>query len=203
MRFSLASSILGSVVLLVAAAATAAEEWTLDKQEDGIDVYTRPVPGSGIKEFMATADVESDVEAIMQVLRNSAGFKDWFPNTSESRLLARDGDVSYQYSVMKTPWPVTNRDNIFRSVATVDEATGVVDITVAAAPDYYPVQEGRVRVQKANGLWKLEPAGSKKTRVTFRMHLDPGGGIPEWLINARVVATPFEALTNLRAEVAD
>jgi hypothetical protein len=31
------------------------------------------------------------------------------------------------------------------------------------------------------------------------MHLEPGGGIPEWMINARVVGTPFEALTNLRA----
>ena len=30
------------------------------------------------------------------------------------------------------------------------------------------------------------------------MHLDPGGGIPEWMINARIIATPFEALTNLR-----
>ena len=26
----------------------------------------------------------------------------------------------------------------------------------------------------------------------------PGGGIPEWLTNARVVDSPFEALTNMR-----
>jgi hypothetical protein len=34
------------------------------------------------------------------------------------------------------------------------------------------------------------------------MHLDPGGGVPQWLINARVVETPFEALRNLRATLA-
>jgi hypothetical protein len=30
------------------------------------------------------------------------------------------------------------------------------------------------------------------------MHLEPGGGVPDWLINTRVVETPFEALVNLR-----
>ncbi|MEZ4291465.1 MAG: hypothetical protein R3E53_13375 [Myxococcota bacterium] len=37
--------------------------------------------------------------------------------------------------------------------------------------------------------------------MTFAMHLDPGGGLPDWLVNARIVGTPFEALTNLRARV--
>jgi hypothetical protein len=198
MRSFLKKLIVGSSVLVIGSA-TAAAEWTLDKQEDGIDVYTRSVSGSGIKEFKGTTEVDGDVEAIMQILRDSDGFKNWFPNTPESRLLSRDGNVSYQYSVMATPWPVANRDNIFRSVTTLDETTGVVDIEVSAAPDYYPAQEERVRVQKANGAWKLEPTGPKRTRVTFKMHLEPGGGIPNWMINARVVATPFEALANLRA----
>ena len=30
----------------------------------------------------------------------------------------------------------------------------------------------------------------------------PGGGVPVWLANARVVATPFEALENLRVRLA-
>jgi hypothetical protein len=188
--------------LLLSGGASALEEWSLDKQGNGIEVYTRPVAGSGIKEFKGTAEVDADVEAIMGVLRDSAGFKNWFPNTTESKLLAREGNVSHQYSVMGAPWPVSNRDNVLRSEWTQDEATGVVDITIVAAPDYYPVQEGRVRVRNANGTWKLEPSGAQKTRVTFTMHLDPGGGIPTWLINTRVVETPFEALTNLRVVVA-
>jgi hypothetical protein len=34
------------------------------------------------------------------------------------------------------------------------------------------------------------------------MHLEPGGGVPEWMINTQVVDTPFEALSNLRTAVA-
>jgi len=173
-------------------------EWTLEKQQDGISVYTRPVAGSGIKEFKGEAEISSPVDAILRVLRDSDGFKDWFPNCPESKLLAREENVSYQYSVMSTPWPLSDRDNIFRSETRRSPGSGVVVIEVTAAPDYSPERGGRVRVRKARGSWKLEPVAKDRTRVTFTMHLEPGGGIPEWMINARVVGTPFEALTNLR-----
>ena len=192
-----------SVGALLGAGETAAasEEWSLDKQKDGIEIYTRPVAGSGIKEFKGVADVDASINGIVAVLRDSDRFKTWFPNTPESRLLSREGTTSYQYSVMATPWPMSDRDNVLRSVSTHDEVTGVVHITVDAAPDYHPVQNGRVRVQHARGSWRLEPLDENKTHVTFTMHLEPGGGIPQWMINARIVATPFEALTNLRATV--
>jgi len=199
-RCAAAISFLTLLTLVLASASTsAAAEWVLDKQENGIDVYTRPVVGSGIKEFKGTKELKASLESVLFVLRDSDGFKNWFPNTPESKLLDRTNDVAHQYSVMDAPWPVSDRDNVFRSVTQRDEATGVVIIHVTADPDYYPEQDGRVRVRKANGSWRLDPVDAERTRVTFTMHLEPGGGIPQWLVNARVVATPFEALTNLRA----
>lgn len=185
----------------VADVAAAGEDWALAKDENGIVVHTRPVAGSGIREFRGRAEIPARADSILRVLRDSDRFKDWFPNCPESKLLARERNVSYQYSVMSTPWPISHRDNVFRSETTTSDATGVVDIQVTAAPDYYPEQEDRVRVLHARGSWRLEPIGAGRTRVTFTMHLDPGGGIPEWMVNARIVATPFEALSNLRAAV--
>lgn len=175
--------------------------WSLGLEEDGVVVHTRPVPGSGIEEFEGQTIIAAPAEAILSLIRDSDRFHTWFPNCPESKLLGREGNVSMQYSVMDAPWPVSDRDNVFRSVTTRDPATGATRIDVAAAPDAHPEQPGRVRVRIARGLWSIEPLGADRARVRFRMHLDPGGGVPEWLINARVVATPFEALTNLRAAV--
>jgi START domain len=194
-RWSLAQCAI-SLALLVSTAGAA--DWTLEKQAEGIDVYTRPVPGSEIKEFRGEGVVSVDSDAIVTLLRDSDRFKEWFPNTIESKLLKRDGDVSFQYSVMSTPWPISDRDNVFRSVTKRDKKTGGVEISVSAAPTEFPIQSGRHRVTKARGSWRLTPRGPDKTLVTFTMHLEPGGGLPDWLVNARVVATPFEALVNLR-----
>jgi hypothetical protein len=200
-RFKLMTWLTAIALICAPASATTDERWSLDRQGNGIDIYTRPVPGSGIKEFKGISEFDRDLKSILAVLRDSDRFKDWFPNTPESKLLSREGKTSHQYSVMDAPWPVSDRDYVFRVVTTHDETTGSVELAISADPTYYPEQKGRIRVQTAKGSWKLEPISTQKTRVTFRMHLEPGGGIPEWLINARVVDTPFEALTNLRATV--
>jgi hypothetical protein len=140
-----------------------------------------------------------EIEAIVALLRDASRFKDWFPNTRESKLLERDGAVSYQYSVMSTPWPIADRDHVFLSVLTRDESTGRIDISVDAAPDAHPIQRGRHRVTRAKGSWRLTPQAPDETHVAFAMHLEPGGSIPDWMVNTRIVATPFEALVNLRS----
>lgn len=190
------------VALLLAASTSHAADWRLGRQEDGITVHTRPVEGSGIDEFRGVTEIDAPAEVLVALLRDSDRFKEWFPNTPESRLLDRTGNVSHQYSVMDAPWPVSDRDNVLRSVLSRNAESGVVEITVTANPDHYPEQDGRVRVRRARGLWRFEPVSESRTRVTFQMHLEPGGGVPQWLINARVVATPFEALANLRTTIA-
>ena len=142
--------------------------------------------------------VAIEIAAIVALLRDASRFKDWFPNTSEAKLLKRDGDAAYQYSVMSTPWPISDRDNVIRSVLTRDESSGRVDIVLEAAPDAHPIQPGRHRVTRAKGDWRLTPQGPALTHVAFTMHLEPGGGIPDWMVNARIVATPFDALVNMR-----
>ncbi|MEM9177465.1 MAG: START domain-containing protein [Myxococcota bacterium] len=195
-----------STLLVVAttllATAAQADDWALSREENGIVVHTRPVADSGIDEFRGVAEVDAPAEALVALLRDSARLKEWFPNTPESKLIDREGAISNQYSVLATPWPISDRDNVLRSVLSRDATTGVVEITLAANPDHYPEQDGRVRVRRANGVWRFEPLSESRTRVTFQMHLEPGGGIPQWMINARVVETPYEALTNLREIIA-
>lgn len=194
----LSSAVLSAAVPLPAPGSAAPSEWTQEKSELGVTVYTRSVEGSSIREFRGEGIVSVPIEEIVALLRTPARFKDWFPNTSESKLIKKEGDSSYQYSVMEIPWPISDRDNVLRTRLTTDDQSGRVDITVEAAPDAYPIQRGRHRVTKARGSWLLEPRENETTFVRFQMHLEPGGGLPDWMVNARTVGTPFDALLNLR-----
>lgn len=184
--------------ILAATGETIETEWRIEKEVDGIVVHTRPVPGSGIRAFKGEGIVEADLESVLAVVRNGAKYQDWFPNCPESRMLQLEGSIAYQYNVTAAPWPVDDRDNVFRSVLERDPATGAAEISIEAAPDFYPEQPGRVRVQAAKGRWRLEPRGESSTWVLFELHLEPGGGVPDWMANARIVSTPLEALQNLR-----
>jgi len=194
-----ASQLIVTLLIACAAPVAFAADWELNRDTEGVKVFTRPVAGSGIKEFKGVAEIPAPAERIVTFIRDSDHFKDWFPSTPESKLLDRQGAVSYQYSVMDAPWPVSDRDNVLRSVLERDPASGAIQINVTAAPDFYPEQTDRVRVRKARGFWRIEPLEKNRSRVTFSMHLEPGGGVPEWLSNARVVESPYEALINLRA----
>lgn len=203
LRWLLAAKLLCVALLAPLAAAADAAPWALVRDRDGIAVHTRPVEGSGILEFKGTGLVAASVDSVRAVLRNVDDFEHWFPNTSESRLLAREDDVQFQYTVIDAPWPVSDRDNVFRSETEHDPATGIVRVAVTAAPDRVPEQPDRVRVRHARGQWLLEPVAPDRTRVTFTMHLEPGGGVPQWLLNSQVVETPFKALANLRTRLAE
>lgn len=73
-----------------------------------------------------------------------------------------------------------------------------VTIRVEAVPEYVPLRDGKVRIPKANGQWKLEP-NAEGVNVTYQMHASPGGAIPSWLANQTVVDTPFGTLKALRS----
>lgn len=188
------------LLLLAAAAAAmpaAALDWELQRDEAGIRVWTKPVPGSAVARFRGETFVKADTAAIKAVLGDVPRMTEWFPDCVEARTLSKEGDVELRYMVTGAPWPVDDRDAIYR-IETIREPSGPVRIEMGVQPEALPEQEGRVRVRRAQGGWKLTPEEGG-TRVAWELHLEPGGSVPTWLINQRVVETPFRALRELRA----
>ena len=51
------------------------------------------------------------------------------------------------------------------------------------------------------GFWKLTPIAENKTKVEYQMHVEPGGYVPAWLANMKIVDTPYTFMYNLREQV--
>jgi hypothetical protein len=185
--------------LLLPASAFGAD-WELRAEEDGIRVYTRPVPGSPVAAMRAEITILAPVDALLGVLMDAGKLPEWFPNCPTARVLSQQADVQLRYVVTAAPWPVDSRDAIYRYRVSRDANAGSATIRVDVAPDAHPRQEGYVRVLEAEGRWRLVPA-EDATKVTWEMHLDPGGSLPAWLVNRRLVETPLGALRGLRSQV--
>jgi len=182
--------------------AALAQSWEHRTEQEGVRVETRPVPGSGIAAFRGSTEIDAPVDTLLAVLSDAERYPEWFPDCPKAFVLSQEGNTQVRYAVTATPWPVSDRDAIYRSVVERDPETGGASIRIGVEPDAYPRQDGHVRVLEAEGLWTLVPVTDSRTAVTWEMHLEPGGSVPEWVINRRVVDTPLRALQGLAQEVA-
>ncbi len=178
----------------------AEEDWKLRFDEGGVRVETRAVAGSKYKTFRARTVVAADPEAVLARLRDIDSYPDWFPDTLEARRVEDGDDTWANYVVTDTPWPVKNRDAIYRNVLQREDSH--LRINISADPGALPETDDAVRVPQAGGFWDLQ-AVDGGTMVHWEFHLEPGGSIPSGLANARVVETPKRALQALQAFFGD
>ncbi len=184
--------------LLLSLFVAAQDTWSIDKAEDGIEVYTRDEPGSEFKAFRATAHISASREQILAVLRNTDKYTAWFGFTKSSQLLQLENHVQYNYVETSFPWPYSNRDMVYR-MSIEELASGSIRVLLEGVPDFIPEKKGIVRMGKSGGSILLEPVGNC-TKVTYTFHSEPGN-VPVWLANNAISELPFRTLQGLRKMV--
>ncbi len=174
--------------------------WELRKDSEGIEVYTREVKESNFDEFKGVVYLDASVKTIIDVICNVNEFDKWMPDVEKAKLLKRTGDsIQIDYVETKAPWPVQNRDVIVERHL-YHNNSGTVIMEMKALPNYLPEKEGIVRIKKMNGFWKIIPQ-KNKVKIIYQILTEPGGSIPSWLANLKVVDNPFETLKGLRQMV--
>ncbi|WP_319557604.1 START domain-containing protein [Thiomicrorhabdus sp.] len=189
-----------SLSCIVCPSYAATADWQVQEVEEGspVQVWTKEVQGSNFKAFRGEVEIQAPIKSVLQTIHQTDKLPEWYHNTTEARKLKTISDgESINYSVTHAPWPVSNRDSVVHST-TKHQADGSVLITLQAEPNAYPPQEGRIRISKLDGSWKLQPIDDNHTTVTLQIAAEPGGEIPSWLANAMVVDMPFNTLNNLK-----
>lgn len=176
-----------------------AQEWKLTKDEDGIKVYTRLPEGGKLEEVRATVRVKTTLSAFTALLKDVPGYKDWAYNCVESKMVKVVCDTAQcYYTQTGLPWPVSNRDLIFRSSLKQDEKTLVIKTNSVCMPALLEEVNGVVRIKEGRTSWTLTPAKGGFVDVDYYASINPGGSVPIWLINSTIDKGPFNTLQNVR-----
>lgn len=173
-----------------------AQEWTLSLNKDNIRVYTREVANSSLDEFKAECTINVSLSEVQEALLDADHHKDWSAATTVSKVISRNGNVQYNYTVSDAPFPVSDRDSYMKF--TVTESEGQTRIDMVAVPTYGPEKDDMVRIQKSQGFYLLEELGPNRTKVTYQLHAEPGGSIPGWLANSASTEVPYKSLKGLK-----
>ena len=174
------------------------DSWRQIREGENVIVYKRDVSDSKYDESLAQTVINVPLSALVALIMDGDSLAQWIDTVKESRQLdAVSPTEVYNYTVSGAPWPVSDRDAVVLSRVEQDSETLTVTISSSGRPDYTPKRDGTVRVPYIASTWTLIPQPDGAVEVSFRVHNDPGGEIPTWLINNLASDQPYNTLENL------
>ncbi len=171
------------------------EKLALNKE--GIKIYTFSRDSTSLKQYRAEMILPVSIDSIKNKILDIPNLKKWNYKTTLTRLVKKINDsVSIIYMVNHLGWPILDRDNVAK-ISTIKINEGY-KIRIEPANSIYKEFKDKIRVKKFYGEWILEKIAEKRTKVTQKFFVNPGGNLPVLLINSLVTKAPFETFKNLR-----
>lgn len=184
------------IFALLPSTALSQDAWELEKDSDGVKIYTRLEKDSPYKSFKAVTVTNASSKVVIEILKDINGYASWFAFTEKVKLLESNLNEKYVYMETQFPWPFSNEDMIYKMTFATEE-NAITKVTLIGLPSYIPPIEGVTRMKGANGYISLKPIGDK-TEIIYYMHSDIGGDIPVWMANKYIHNLPYQTLSKLR-----
>jgi hypothetical protein len=177
--------------------------WQYVRDDDGIHVDKRSVPGSNLAEFRGRAVVDAPLSSVMAVLHDAPRRTEWMERCIDSRMLEDGTGTQLSYSRTHAPWPIADRDVVVRAETSFDDASHTVRIEFHDVEDArMPPTKGVVRMPFFRGHFYLRPTPDRAhTEVEYQVHANSGGLLPDWIANRVAREIPYKSLLALRAQV--
>jgi hypothetical protein len=171
--------------------------WIFKDEKEGVKVFYRKT--SDVYELKLATSLKVSLSGLVTLLAEVDNYPKWGYKVSESRELKKISDREiYYYSRLDFPWPLDDRDLVIHSKMEQDPITRRITATSIAQLGYLPTYKGVVRMSNAHTTWTLVPGANGWTYVEYYIYSDPGGSLPDWLINMALDVGPRETIKNIR-----
>lgn len=191
-------NILGIYVLIFCSTIISGQaNWSLEKNNDDIKVWTKEVANSSINEFKLEAIINENIETVVAALIDLEQLNQWYSYISEVKVDTVLGTNRAQYYItFDLPWPV--RDRYAEVDAHINMSSNKAEIFLKAFDGKIKSKKGLVRVLVMTATYLIEKKGNNKTYLLHTGHMEPAGLIPAWLANSGVSDGPYNSISQLK-----
>lgn len=173
------------------------KEWKKSLDKEDIIIYTRQTEASPFHEFLAETEMVGTVNKFYELITDFEVYPELFPDCESVEMIKHPASNVYLYHmVLKVPFPFARRDIVQQLV--MDESGSTVSVQVNSRPNEVERHKRFVRIERAEGFWKVEQISDEKISVKFQYLADPGGELPVWLVNSFIVKSPYKTLRIMR-----
>lgn len=160
-------------------------EWKIIDDKNGVQVYTKKVPGDSWLKFKVTGHIDASMKSIVRFIRDPRAADD--AGTYDAYMLdSINAELMYYSFKQKFFFPFKPREYIVQSNFRQDALTKAIYTDFIADPDKIPLdpKNGCFRVTKMNNQWWFNPAKNGKVEYVFISDAeDPGGNFPYFVAN--------------------
>jgi hypothetical protein len=195
-------AIAATTLLVVAARASAADDWRLVTSDRGVDVYRRTVAGTGLVAFKGVGTIDAPVWKIASILLDTKRAPEWADSLKESRVVRRLGPSGYiEYNRLGMPFIVRDREFVSDVTIEVSPAARTFALVYRPTMERVPASSHVVRGEILAGRFEaVSIDAGRRTRLTAELQADPKGLLPMWLVNMFQRSWPVTTFEHLRAQ---
>lgn len=178
--------------------------WETMSDDDGIKTYRRDIEGSALVAFKGESIIEASLPKIAQILSDTSKKLEWVAKVKEAKNIQVFNDLErIEYNQTTAPWPVSNRDFVFRAKAEVDKIAKTVTLRIHSVehPDA-PERDCCVRGFLEESLYVIRVIDSKRTYLSVEINADPKGSLPKWVVNLFQKSWPRKTIEGIKAQAA-
>lgn len=163
------------------------DQWKLEKDNDGLKIYTRKDETSGIKMARGETTINKPIAKVKEVVSDTTAVPKWDVTVAENELLEENGEFRIVRSVNQKQALVTQRETVM-CIQTLEHDGGSLRIGRSIEHPKYEPRKDYVRAFIHIYAWLLipDPADANKTKVVYMMFVDPKGWVPTALFNTFV-----------------
>lgn len=159
-------------------------DWALQDSSDNLETFTRLREGSALLEARHIATTPVRMGRVLAEIGDGSQCVTWMQRCKSAEILQREDEHNFLgYVVLNMPWPLSDRDLVYRSKRLQGERSSLV-VEQEAEPEAHPATE-LVRMLSSN-RFVLTPQDDGGTRIIWEVFSDPGGNVKPKMVNKRI-----------------
>ncbi len=177
-------------------------KWELVRSGSGIDVYRGETGLSDLYAAKGLGIIPAPIVIVTSVLLDPTRRGQWFPDLLGSHIVKTvSANERFEYMAVRTPFPLANRDFIYRGKFSYNKEVKTMEIRFASEDIPEMPETKLVRGKIIDSVFTLRERADGYTIIEHVAVMDPRGYIPNWIVNLVQANVPFNMIWNLRLQV--
>jgi len=161
------------------------DTWKLDKDDEGIKIYTKVDEETGLKTVRGEGVINAPAQKILETALDVSTNADWDTTMEAGKMVESHNNYHVIYNILKRIGLLAKREvlTVFHSFHEKDGT--IYGVGTSIENPLQPSVSSYVRAHVNIAGWILEPIEGRpdSTYVTYILNADPKGSIPKTLFN--------------------